>query len=150
MDRNAATANGANGPIESTEEIPASITTEIAPVAVGAIKLLELAEGLYTLHVAATGDGTVKISDMTLPMTYLGIPSLGAGPDIEIVASYPRQGAWLGPEGGTAVLNSPPGGGQILVTRYVAADQVPEAIEIELHRLDRPEPVTGGATAQAA
>jgi hypothetical protein len=73
---------------------------------------------------------------MTVPVTHIGAPSPG-GTGIEIVASYPRRGPWFGCEGGTAVINVPPGGGQIVITSYGEPGWPVSAPAVELRRLDR-------------
>src|SRR5260370_13073583 len=64
-------------------------------------------------------------------------PSEDSDP-VEIVAGSGEFGPWLGPEGGTVVVRSPPGGGWVLITGYGAPDEMLAPLEVEIRRLGRP------------
>jgi hypothetical protein len=110
--------------------------------------MLRADAGIYVLQIGKLDRSPREISGMTVPLTHIGAPPRnGAG--IEIVACYPEPGPWFGPEGGTAVINVPPGGGQIVVTSYGKPGQPVSAPAVELRRLDRLDLLTPGATAGA-
>ena len=56
----------------------------------------------------------------------------------EIIGASGRGDSWLGPEGGTVIVKSPPGGGNVLVTAYGFAAEEVFLPDIQLRRLDRP------------
>jgi len=86
---------------------------------------------------------------MAVPVTHVGSPAPnGAG--VEVVASYPQRSSWFGPEGGTAVINVPPGGGHIVVTSYGEPGQAAVAPSLDLRRLDRPDAVPAAALPASA
>jgi hypothetical protein len=111
--------------------------------------MLQSDAGIYTLHIGPS-DGTPReISGMTVPVTHVGAPH-GNGAGVEIVASYPQRGPWFGPDGGTAVVNVPPGGGRVIVTSYGEPGQPVALPTLELRRIDRPDAASVGAAPAAA
>jgi hypothetical protein len=56
----------------------------------------------------------------------------------EIIGTSGRGDTWLGAEGGTAIVKSPPGGAYVLVTVYGLPAQVVCVPDIQVRRLDPP------------
>ena len=107
-------------------------------VAVTAVRMVGLDEGLYALRVGEI-DGTAdEVAGMTVPAAQVGAPFAEDGNGVEIVAAFPGRGPWIGREGGTVILRSPPGGGYIVVTAYGHPDQSAVSLALDLSRLDRP------------
>jgi hypothetical protein len=125
-------------------------------VAVTTVRLLRVDEGLYALRVGALAGGTGEIGGMAVPAAHVSAPFAEDGNGIEVVASFPRRGPWLGREGGTAILRSPRGGGYVIVTVYGGPGQQTADLSLDLRRLDgfdaavttRTRP-TGGPSAAA-
>ena len=123
-------------------------TSEVARGVAAAVKVLQIEPGIYALHIGRIDSKPCEVSGMTLPMTHVGSPGrTGAG--AEIVASYPQRGSWFGPEGGTVVINSPTGGGSIIVTSYGDPQEAAVSPELDLRRLDRPDLSTAPAAARS-
>jgi len=117
------------------------------PILATSVNILRVDAGIYVLQIGPLDRPTREISGMTVPVTHIGSPPRnGAG--AEIVASYPQRGPWFGSEGGTAVVNIPASGGQIVVTSYDEPGLPVSAPAVDLRRLDRLDPtVAAGATA---
>jgi len=71
-----------------------------------------------------------------VPLAHVSAPFAEDGNGVEIAASFPRRGPWLGKEGGTMILRSPAGGGYVIVTLYGGAGQESGELSLELRRLD--------------
>lgn len=106
-------------------------------VAVTAVRMLKLDEGLYALRVGRIDGDPGEISGMTVPMAQVSAPFAEDGNGVEIVASFPRRGPWLDQEGGTVIIRSPLGGGYVIVTVYGQPDQAVSVPAVDLRRLDR-------------
>lgn len=111
---------------------------DIQPVAVTAVRMLTVDEGLYALRIGEIGGASGTISGVEFPVAQVSAPFAEDGESLEIVASFPRRGSWLGREGGTVIIRSPAGGGQIIVTAYGHAEQPAVPLMLELRRLDGP------------
>src|SRR5947207_1912754 len=83
--------------------------SEPVAIAVTTVKLLRVDEGLYALRVGEIAGRPDQVGGMTVPAVHLSTPFAEDGNGVEIVASYPRSGPWLGQEGGTVILRSPAG-----------------------------------------
>lgn len=112
------------------------------------VNMLAADAGIYTLHIGPSDRTPREISGMTVPVTHVGAP-YGNDAAVEIVASYPQRSPWFGPEGGTAVINVSPGGGQIIVTSYGEPGQPVVLPTLDLRRIDRPDTAAGAASADA-
>jgi hypothetical protein len=108
-------------------------------VAVTAVRMLKLDEGLYALRVGRIDGSPGEISGMTVPMAQVSAPFAEDGNGVEIVASFPRRGSWLDQEGGTLIMRTPLGGGYVIVTVYGQPDQALSVPALDLRRLDRPD-----------
>ena len=115
-----------------------SAENDVQPVAVTAVRMLAVGEGLYALRVSEIGGASGTLSGVEFPIAQVSAPFAEDGESLEIVASFPRRGSWLGREGGTVIIRSPAGGGHIIVTAYGHAEQPAVHLTLELRRLDRP------------
>lgn len=99
-------------------------------------RLIQLDQGLYALDVGATAGKGGEISG-PLPSVQVSAPP-GRTSRVEIIGVSGPGESWLGPEGGTVIVKSPPGGGHVLVSAYGAPAQSALVPDIEVRRLDRP------------
>lgn len=134
---------------------PASPAPAEAPsVAVTAVRMLNLEEGLYALRVGRIAGSPDVVSGMTLPVAHVSAPFAEDGNGVEIVASFPRRGPWIEQDGGTVIVRSPIGGGYIIVTVYGGSNENATAPALDLRRLDGGEeaaaPIAAAADAGAA
>ena len=74
---------------------------EAAPVVVTATRLVRVDEGLYALRVGEIDGTPTAVGGLTVPLAHVSAPFAEDGNGVEIVASFPRRGPWLGKEGGT-------------------------------------------------
>src|SRR5215213_8076964 len=80
---------------------PGSATLAEAPsIAVTAVRMLNLDEGLYALRVGRIAGSPGAVAGMTLPVAHVSAPFAEDGNGVEIVASFPRRGPWLEQDGG--------------------------------------------------
>ena len=124
----------------------------VQPVAVTAVRMVAVDEGLYALRIGEIGGEAGAISSMEFPVAQVATPFAEDGNGPEIVASFPRRGPWLGSEGGTVIIRSPAGGGHVIVTAYGPAGQSVIPLTLDLRRLDGPaagldEPAGTGSAA---
>jgi hypothetical protein len=110
----------------------------VQPVAVTAVRMVAVDEGLYALRIGEIGGEAGAISGMEFPVAQVSTPFAEDGNGPEIVASFPRRGPWLGREGGTVLIRSPSGGGHVIVTAYGPAEQPAIPLTLDLRRLDGP------------
>jgi hypothetical protein len=113
--------------------------TEAAPVAVSTVRMLRVDEGLYALRIGTIAGNLGEIAGMVTPVAQVSAPFAEEGDGVEIIASFPRRGAWFDKEGGTAILRSPSAGGLVIVTVYGGAEQQPGELSLDLQRLDATE-----------
>jgi Clostridial hydrophobic W len=99
--------------------------------------LVQFNEGLYALDVGEFACPASPISDLEMPIVQVSTPPGGRDRCVEILGASGHGTAWLGQEGGTVVVRSPPGGGHLLVTTYSHPGQGVAAPTIEIRRLDR-------------
>jgi hypothetical protein len=116
------------------------VSADPGPLSVAA-RMFCLSQGLYSLSIDSVGSPAYSRRGISLPCIQLTSPPSSAFDPVDILTAWDDQGAWLGPDGGTVVVRSPPGGGQVLVTLYdeIAADSAVLAA-IDVRRLDRPRP----------
>lgn len=118
-------------------------TPSPSPIAVTALRMVRVEEGLYALRIAEIAGAAAEIAGMVLPLAHLSTPVAQDGNGVEIVASFPGKGPWVGKHGGTAILRSPPRGGFVIITVYGRAGQQAAAPAVDLRRLDTAGGVTG-------
>jgi hypothetical protein len=130
-------------------EAPAAVPEEVlaaaqAQLAVTHVRLIRVDEGLYALRIGEIGGASGSASGLTVPAAQVSVPFGEDGRGVEIVASFPRRGNWIGREGGTVILRSPAAGGQVVVTAYgTAGEDHAEGLAVDLHRLDGPDGLAG-------
>jgi hypothetical protein len=105
-------------------------------VSVAATRLLRVDEGLYALRVGELSGTSSEIAGMLVPIAHVAAPFAEDGNGVELVASFPRRGPWLGKEGGTVILRSPSAGGYVIVTLYGAPEGQGAELSLDLRRLD--------------
>jgi hypothetical protein len=108
--------------------------------------MLQVDEGLYALRVGKIAGSLGEIAGMVVPVAQVSAPFAEDGNGVEIVASFPGRGPWLGKDGGTVILRSPVGGGHLIVTVYGDPAQHTVELSLDLQRLDGP----GNGTEAAA
>ena len=121
---------------ETDAVVPISPSEPVA-VAVTAVKLLRIDEGLYALRLSELPGSSAAIAGMAVPAAHVSAPFAGDGNGVEIVASFPEQGPWVRKPGGTLVLRAARAGGYVIVTVYGGAPAQQE-ITYDLKRLDGP------------
>lgn len=126
-----------------------------SPIAVSAVRMVRVEEGLHALRIGEIAGAAGEVAGMEVPLAHLSAPFAEDGNRVEIIASFPRKGPWLGREGGTAILRSPSRGGLVIVTVYDRAGydrtgQEAAAPAVDLRRLDGPGGIAGEAAAAAA
>ena len=62
--------------------------------------MLQVGEGLYALRIGEIAGTATEISGMTVPVAHVSAPFAEDANAVEIVASFPRRGPWLGKEAG--------------------------------------------------
>ena len=117
---------------------PASSGSEAPSLAVAAIRMVRVDDGIYALRVRELGGTPADVGGMTVPVAHVSAPFAEDGNGIAIVASFPGRGPWLGREGGTVILRAPAGGGYVIVTLYGAVGQQLGELGLDLRRLDGP------------
>jgi hypothetical protein len=112
-----------------------------------------LEPGLYALEIAGTPALSGRISDTALPVMQVSAPPGGEAGGVEIIGASGDAGSWIGHDGGTVVVKSPPGGGSVWVTAFGDREDALIPPRVEPHPIDRwrangsaPEP-PGVATA---
>ncbi len=137
---------------EEPAAAPASVPAQPEPpaVAVTTTRLLRVDAGLYALRIGELAGTPGEIAGMTVPVAHVSAPFAEDGNGVEIVASFPRRGPWLGRAGGTMIVRSPPSGGYLIATAYGAPGQQPSELSLDLRRLDGPPGDTVQAPAASA
>jgi hypothetical protein len=102
--------------------------------------LIQLEQGLYALEIGETAGPLGEVSGLEVPIVQVSAPPSGRDWGVEIINASERGETWLGHEGGTVLVKSPPGGGHLLVTAYGLGAQIVPVPDIEVRRLDRPRP----------
>jgi hypothetical protein len=107
---------------------PRRSLSEPQSVAVTTVRMLRVDEGLYVLRVGEIPGNLGEIAGMAVPVAQVSAPFAEDGDGVEIVASFPGRGPWLGKDGGTVILRSPVGGGHLMVTVYGEPGQQTSAV----------------------
>ena len=76
------------------------VGTEPQSVAVTAVRMVGLDEGLYALRIGEIDGAAGEVAGMTVPAAQIGAPFAEDGNGVEIIASFPGRGLWIGREGG--------------------------------------------------
>lgn len=128
------------GPIDVATEAAPAETSAYSHLAVTA-SIVRLEQGLYALDIGATHGRPGRRSGVALPAIHLSAPQ---GECVEIIGTSGDSASWIGHDGGTVVVRSPPGGGNLWVTVYGLPAHAVVLPSIEPRRLDRPRS-NGGA-----
>ncbi len=145
------------GPAPIAEPTPTaplrSAEPEAPAVSVTTVRMLRVDPGLYALRIGELTGAPGDIAGMSVPVAHVSAPFAEDGNGVEIVAAFPRRGPWLGREGGTVILRSPPRGGYVIVTVYGGAvyggaGQHTGELALDLHRLDGPGGMAALGTGQ--
>ena len=107
-------------------------------VAVTTVRMLPVAEGLYALRIGEIAGNRGDVAGMAVPAALVSVPFAEDGNGVEIIASFPGRGPWLGKDGGAMILRSPMGGGHLIVTVYGDGGQQTGELSLDLQRLDLP------------
>lgn len=118
----------------------------LSPIAVTAVRMVRVEEGIYALRIGAMAGAAGEAGGMPIPAAQISAPFVEDGSGVEIVASFPGKGPWVGRQGGTAILRSPPRGGFVIITVYGGVGQQAAAPTVDLQRLDS----QAGVAAEAA
>ena len=122
-------------------ELPDTVSAKAAPNPdrpSAAATLVQLEQGLYALEIGESACLRGQFSGLHVPMIHISAPPADRDRGMEIVNTSGRGEIWLEQEGGTVVIKSPPGGGQVFVTAYGLPAQAVPLPDIEVRRLDRP------------
>ena len=80
--------------------------------------LIALEQGLYALDIGETVGPRDQLAGFGMPIVQVSAVSVGRDRSAEIIGMSGPGDTWLGREGGTVIVKSPPGGGHVLVTSY--------------------------------
>ncbi len=100
--------------------------------------LVALEQGLYALDIGENSCMPGLVSKLRVPVVQVSAPRDELDRSAEIIGTSGRGDTWLGGEGGTAIVKSPPGGAYVLVTVYGLSEKVVCVPDIQVRRLDRP------------
>jgi len=100
--------------------------------------LVALEQGLYALEIGESRCMLGQVSGLRLPVVQVSAPCDDQDRSAEIIGTSGRGDTWLGQEGGTVIVKSPPGGAHVLVTAYGLPAQAVSVPDIQVRRLDRP------------
>ena len=124
-------------PSKATAKALAARTLEYPHLAASA-SIVRLEEGLYVLDISATPGLPSRRSGVALPAVHLSAPPAGPSRPVEIIGTSGDAATWIGHDGGTVVVKSPPGGGDLWVTAYGFPEETVVLPLVEPRRLDRP------------
>jgi hypothetical protein len=103
-----------------------------------AASLVVLEQGLYALDIGETLCPAGQLCGLQLPLVRVSALPGGREGRVEIIDTAAGGETWLGGDGGTVIVKSPPDGGYVLVTVYGLPAQPVPVPEVEIRRLDRP------------
>jgi hypothetical protein len=104
-----------------------------------AANLVALEQGLYALEIGESLCLPGQVSGLRLPAVQVSASFDDQNRIAAIIGSSGGKDAWLGQEGGTVIVKSPPGGGHVLVTAYGPPPHAVSVPDIHVRRLDRPQ-----------
>ncbi len=117
----------------------AATTAEIVdhPHLAAMVSVIRLEQGLYALEIAGTTVLPGEISGAALPVVQVSSPPIGQTGCVEIIGTSSDWASWIGRDGGTVVVKSPPGGGSVWVTTFASSEQELVPPRVEPQPLDR-------------
>ena len=127
---------------EPTEIGMAAATERIVddPHLAGIASVIRLEQGLYALEIAGTTGLPGQISGAALPLIQVSSPPGGQTSNVEIIGASSDASSWVGHDGGTVVVKSPPGGGNVWVTAFGRPEDALVPPQVEPRSLDRRRP----------
>jgi hypothetical protein len=99
--------------------------------------VVQLDQGLYALEIAATTGLSRQNSGAALGLIQVSAPPRGQTGTVEIIGGSSHATSWIGQDGGTVVVKSPPGGGDVWVTVFGRPEDTLTPPRVEPHPLDR-------------
>jgi hypothetical protein len=100
--------------------------------------VVRLDQGLYALEIGGTPALPGQISGLALPAIQVSAPPGGRNPCVEIIGASGDAPSWIEHDGGTVVVKSPAGGGDVWVTAYGFPEHAVVPPHVEARRLDHP------------
>jgi hypothetical protein len=131
-------------PMAADMEPPEAATHPIAtrtpefPRLAAAASVVRLEEGLYALGIGPMPRLPDCSPHVVLPAILLSTPPARRDRCVEIIGTSGGDAGWIGCDGGTVVVKSPPGGGDLWVTAYGPPECAMALPLVEPRRLDRP------------
>jgi|SRR5271166_281881 len=123
--------------LDLADAAPVKITPN-RDVPVTTVSMVPLGAGLYAVEIGKMPARPGRISGLALPAIQVSALPNARDERVEIMGSHGEDQSWLGPDGGTLVVRSPPSGGLVLATAYGLPEQVMARPRVKLRRLDRP------------
>src|SRR5439155_14017597 len=94
-------------------------------------------QGLYALEIAGTTGRRGEMSGAPLPVIQVSSPPGERTSNVEIIGASSDAASWVGRDGGTVVVKSPPGGGNVWVTAFGRPEDALVPPRVEPRPLDR-------------
>ena len=133
--RKPAHAHGETVPVANGSSVSARTADHLHLPAMASVIRLE--QGLYALEIAGGSSRAGEPSGAELPLIQVSSPPIGQTSCVEIIGASGDSGWWIGHEGGTVVVKSPPGGGNVWVTAFGGPEEAPLPPRVEPLLLDR-------------
>jgi hypothetical protein len=111
-------------------------------------KLVALEQGLYALEIDESPSPRTLVSGLRVPSVQVSAPRDDGDRSAEIIGVSGHGGTWFDREGGTVIVQSPPGGAYVLVTAYGLPAHAVSVPDIRVRRIDRPR--SNGAAPRSA
>jgi hypothetical protein len=129
--------------LDSAKATPeGTVAAQQRPSTTACVVVLE--QGLYAVEIDESTCADGRAFGLPMPAVLVSAPRDEQHRNAEIISTSGRGDAWLDREGGTVIVNSPPGGARVLVTAYGPPEQVISIPDFQVRRLDRPRS-NGGA-----
>jgi hypothetical protein len=117
------------------------------PHLAGMASIVRLDQGLYALEIRGTPGMPGRFAGSALALIQVSVlPGEGTG-CVEIIGASSDAASWIGHDGGTVVVKSPPGGGSVLVTAFGLPGHALVPPRVDPRQLDRPR--SNGAALKA-
>jgi hypothetical protein len=100
--------------------------------------VVRLDQGLYALEIGGIPALPGQISGSALPAIQVSAPPGSRNACVEIIGASGDAPSWIEHDGGTVVVKSPAGGGDVWVTAYGLAENAVVPPYVEARRLDHP------------
>jgi hypothetical protein len=127
---------------ELVDEMPLMAPNPDSPAATASLVRFE--QGLYALEIGEASGLSGDVSGLPVPVVLVSVPPGDTDGRVEILGTSGDGEAWLGHDGGTVIVKSPPGGGHLLVTAYGLPGQTVPLPRVEVKRVDRILSNSGG------